>query len=95
MKDKDGNMKDRLAQSEAGKPVFKELFGDLSVEKKGFKYQITMKALLRKRKENDDIEFTLILFTLFTLFILILLLKQSLMSINMVLIDLFKKFWIE
>ena len=62
---------------------------------KRFKYQITMKTLLRKQKENDNIEFTLILFTIFTLFILILLLKQSLMSINMVLIDLFKKFWIE
>ena len=62
---------------------------------KRFKYQITMKTLLRKQKEYDDIEFTLILFTIFTLFILILLLKQSSMSINMVLIDLFKKFWIE
>ena len=95
MKYKYGNMKDWLSQSEAGKPVFRELFGELSVEMKRFKYQITMKTLLRKQKEYDDIEFTLILFTIFTLFILILLLKQSLMSINMVLIDLFKKFWIE
>ena len=95
MKYKYGNMKDWLSQSEAGKPVFRELFGELSVEMKRFKYQITMKTLLRKQKENDDIEFTLILFTIFTLFILILLLKQSLMSINMVLIDLSKKFWIE
>ena len=95
MKYKYGNMKDWLSQSEAGKPVFRELFGELSVEMKRFKYQITMKTLLRKQKENDDIEFTLILFTIFTLFILMLLLKQSLMLINMVLIDLFKKFWIE
>ena len=49
IKDKDGNMNDPLAQLEASKPVIKDLFRDLLIEMKGFKYQITMKVLLSKQ----------------------------------------------
>ena len=58
MKDKDGNTNDPLAQLEASKPVIKDLFRDLLIEMKGFKYQITMKVLLSKQKENGEREFT-------------------------------------
>ena len=34
----------------------------LSDEMKGFKYQITVKVLLRKDKQNRDIEFALVYF---------------------------------
>ena len=39
-----------LAQLEASKTVIKDLFRDLLIELKGFKYQITMKDLLSKQK---------------------------------------------
>ena len=42
-------MNDPLAQLEASKPVIKDLFRDLLIEMKGFKYQITMKVLLSKQ----------------------------------------------
>ena len=38
IKDKDENMNDPLAQLEASKPVIKDLFRDLLIEMKGFKY---------------------------------------------------------
>ena len=38
------------------------MFKDLLFEIKSFKYQITVKALLRKDKENGDIEFAPIYF---------------------------------
>ena len=38
------------------------MFKDLLDEIKGFKYQITGKVLLRKRKVNVDIEFALVYF---------------------------------
>ena len=38
------------------------MFDDLLNEIKGFKYQITAKVLLRKCKENGDIEFTPVYF---------------------------------
>ena len=60
MKDKDGNINDPLAQLEASKPVIKEFFRDLLIKMKGFNYQITMKVLLSKQKENGDKEFTTI-----------------------------------
>ena len=62
IKDKDGNLNDELAQLEAGKPVMKDLLRDLLKEMKGFKYQITMKVLLSKLKENGDREFTTVYF---------------------------------
>ena len=55
IKDKDGNMNDPLAQLKASKPFIKELSRDLLIEMKGFKYQITMKVLLRKQKEKDNL----------------------------------------
>ena len=54
IKDKDGNMNDPLVQLEASKPVIKDLFRDLLFEMKGFKYQITLNVLLRKKKQNGD-----------------------------------------
>ena len=48
MKDKDGDMNDPLTQLEASKPVIKDLFRDLLIEMKGFKYQIAIKVLLSK-----------------------------------------------
>ena len=58
MKDKDRNMNDALAQLEAIKPVIKNLLRDLLIEMKGFKYQITLKAYLRKQKGTGDTEFS-------------------------------------
>ena len=46
--------KDPLVQLEASKSNIKDLFKG---EIKGFKYQITVKVLLRKHKENEGIEF--------------------------------------
>ena len=55
-------MNDPLALLEASKPVIKNLFRDLLIEMKGFKYQITLKVLLSKQKENGDTEFTTVYF---------------------------------
>ena len=55
-------MNDSPVQLEASRPVIKDLFRDLLIEMKGFKYQITMKVLLSKQKENDDREFTTVSF---------------------------------
>ena len=51
-----------LAQLEASKSSIKDLFRDLLDEIKGFKYQITVKVLLRKHKENGGIEFAPVYF---------------------------------
>ena len=53
---------DPLAQLEAGKLSVKKLFKDLLDEIKGFKYQLTLKLLLRKHKENGGIEFAPVYF---------------------------------
>ena len=45
-----------LAQLEVSKSNFKDLFKDVLDEIKGFKYQITIKFLLSKHKENGCIE---------------------------------------
>ena len=42
--------KDTLTQLEASKSTIKDLFNDLLDETKGFKYQITVKILLKKQK---------------------------------------------
>ena len=52
--------KDPLAQLKASKSSIKDLFKDLLDEIKGFKYQITVKFLLRKH--NGDIEFSPVYF---------------------------------
>ena len=62
MKDKDGDMNDPLTQFEASKPVIKDLFRDLLIEMKGFKYQIAIKVLLSKQNENGDKEFITVYF---------------------------------
>ena len=46
-----------IAQLEASKSSIKNLFSDLLNETKGFKYQITVKALLKKYKLNGETEF--------------------------------------
>ena len=52
IKDKEGNMNDPLAQLESSKVVIKDLFRDLIIEMKCFKYQITMKVQLNKQKRK-------------------------------------------
>ena len=54
--------KDLIVQLEASKSSIKDLFNDLLNEAKGFKYQITVKVLLKKYKPNEDIEFTPVYF---------------------------------
>ena len=44
--------KDPIVELEASKSSIKDLFSDLLNETKGFKYQITVKVLLKKYKPN-------------------------------------------
>ena len=46
-----------IVQLEASKSSIKDLFSDLLNETKSFKYQITVKVLLKKCKLNGEIEF--------------------------------------
>ena len=54
--------KDLIVQLEASKSSIKDLFNDVLNETKGFKYQITVKVLLKKYKPNEEIEFTPVYF---------------------------------
>ena len=54
--------KDPIKQLEANKSSIKDLFSDLLNETKGFKYQITVKVLLKKYKLNGEIEFAPVYF---------------------------------
>ena len=54
--------KDPIVQLEASKSSIKDLFNDLLNETKGFKYQITVKVLLKKYKLNREIEFVPVYF---------------------------------
>ena len=54
--------KDPILQSEASKSSIEDLFSDLLNETKGFKYQITVKVLLKKYKLNEEIEFAPVYF---------------------------------
>ena len=54
--------KDPIVQLEASKLSIKDLFSDLLNEIKGFKYQITVKVLLKKYKLNGEIEFAPVYF---------------------------------
>ena len=55
--------KDPIAQLKASKLSIKNSFSDLLNEKKkGFKYQITVKVLLKKYKLNREIEFAPVYF---------------------------------
>ena len=58
--------KDLIVQLEASKSSIKDLFGDLLNETKGFKYQITVKFLLKKYKPNEEIEFSPVYFNSLT-----------------------------
>ena len=49
--------KDLIVQLEASKSSIKDWLHDLLNETKGFKYQITVKVLLKKYKLNGEIEF--------------------------------------
>ena len=54
--------KDSLVQLETRKSSIKDLFKDLLNKMKGFKYQITMKVLLRKEKGSKSTEYSSIHF---------------------------------
>ena len=58
--------KDPIVQLEASKSSINDLFNDLLNETKGFKYQITVKVLLKKYKCNGEIEFAPVFFNSFT-----------------------------
>ena len=54
------DFKDTLIQLEASKSSIKDLFKDLLNEVKGFKYQITLKVLLSKEKQDKSVEYFLV-----------------------------------
>ena len=54
--------KDLIVQLEASKVSIKDLFIDYLNETRGFKYQITVKVMLKKYKPNGEIEFTPVYF---------------------------------
>ena len=58
--------KDLILQLEASKSSIKDLFSNLLNEIKGFKYQITVKVLLKKYKLNEEIEFAPVYFNSLT-----------------------------
>ena len=49
--------KDPIKQLKASKSSVKDLFSDLLSKAKGFKYQITLKVMLKKYKPNGEIKF--------------------------------------
>ena len=51
-----------IVQLEASKSGIKDIFSNLLGKIKGFKYQITIKILLKKYKLNDEIEFAPVYF---------------------------------
>ena len=55
-----------IVQLEASKSSIKDLFNDLLNEIKGFKFQITVKVLLKKYKLNREIEFAPVYFNSLT-----------------------------
>ena len=55
--------KDPILQLEASKSNITDLFSDLLNEAKGFKYQITVKVLLKKYKSDGEIEFRPVYFS--------------------------------
>ena len=54
--------KDPIKQLEASKSSIKDLFSDPLNETKGFKYQITLKVIMKKYKPNGEIEFSPVYF---------------------------------
>ena len=55
--------KDPILQLEASKSSITDLVSDLLNEAKGFKYQITVKVLLKKYKSDGEIEFRPVYFS--------------------------------
>ena len=53
----------KVSKLEASKSSIKDLFNDLLNGTKGFKYQITVKVLLKKYKPNEEIEFSPVYFS--------------------------------
>ena len=53
---------DLIVQLEASKSSIKDFFNDLLIETKGFKYQITVKVVLKKYKSNCQIDFAPVYF---------------------------------
>ena len=53
---------DPIVELEASKSSIKDSFSDLLNKKKGFKYQITIKFLLKKYKLNGEIKFAPVYF---------------------------------
>ena len=49
--------KDVILQLKASEIVIKELFKDLLIELKGFRYQVTLAILLSKMKSNGETEY--------------------------------------
>ena len=58
--------KDPIVQLEESKSSIKDFFSGLLNETKGFKYQITVKVLLKKYKLNEEIEFAPVYFNSLT-----------------------------
>ena len=58
--------KDVIIQLKFSEIVIKELFKDLLIELKGFKYEITLAALLGKVKNNSETEFSPVYFNSLT-----------------------------
>ena len=54
--------KDFIVQLQASRSSIKDLFNDLLNETRDFKYQITVKVLLKKYRSNGEIEFTPVYF---------------------------------
>ena len=57
---------DVVAQLKSSKIVIKDLFKDLLLESKTFKYQITLRVLLSKVKSSDLIEYSPVYFNSLT-----------------------------
>ena len=60
------NKRDLVTQLKASEISIKELFKDLLIELKGFKYQINLGALLSKVKNNGEIEYSPVYFNSLT-----------------------------
>ena len=58
--------RDVSVQLKTSETVIKELFKDLLIELKGFKYQITLAALLSKVKNNSETEYSPVYFNSLT-----------------------------
>ena len=58
--------KDPIVQLKASKISIVELFKELLIELKGFKYQITLAVLLRKVKNSSEVEYSPVYFNSLT-----------------------------